>query len=63
MFIYVIVNIFDFSDYFKDILDAFDVETAQHLILDDVHMNNQGYLFLAEQVAAFLIQEGIVARQ
>ena len=47
--------------YYKDIMDDFGPEVAYSYLLDDVHMNDQGYHYLAEQMAGYLIEEGIIS--
>jgi len=42
--------------YYKNILGAFSPEVAAWAIVDDVHMNRDGYLFLAEQIEKVLYE-------
>ena len=47
--------------YYKDISNAFGPENASLYFIDRMHMNDQGYHFLAMQIANFLINEGIIS--
>ncbi|MFC1890174.1 SGNH/GDSL hydrolase family protein [Thermodesulfobacteriota bacterium] len=47
--------------YFKKILDEINSEVASNYFVDDVHLNDQGYLFLAERISQYLIDEGLFA--
>ena len=47
-------------DYFVSFLETFMDEGALAHFVDSVHMNDQGYRFLAESIARFLIEEEIV---
>ena len=48
--------------YFKDILDAYDTEVTILYFSDEVHMKDQGYHYLAEQIAGSILEEGIISR-
>ena len=49
--------------YYQDVLDHFSPETADSCLIDSVHMNDDGYHLLAEKIAGFLLEEGIIARK
>ena len=42
--------------FFLDVLDAFWLVVADSYLVDHVHMNDQGYEYLAEQVAAYFME-------
>ena len=46
--------------YYKNVLDSFSPEMADSFFIDMVHMNDDGYHFLAQQLTGFLYEEGIV---
>ena len=47
--------------YFVNLSESFSTENLFFYITDDsVHMNDQGYLFLAEEIAGFLLEEGLI---
>lgn len=48
--------------YFKTVLDAFIPEIAFSYIIDEMHMNDQGYTFLADQIADFLDEKEVIPR-
>ena len=49
--------------YYKNVLESFSPDIADSYLVDFVHMNDEGYRFLAEQIAAFLLEENIVAKK
>ena len=49
--------------YYKNVLDAFTPEIAESYLVDEIHMNDKGYHFLAEQIAEFLFDEGIISKK
>ena len=47
--------------YYHDLLDAFTPQRTEAYLTDEVHMNNEGFLFFTERIARFLLDEGIVS--